>query len=124
MGRHSEIHDLEREIAECEEALCLLDDKEKIIRRLQAEISDEAEEPVNKYDMTVAGEFRGNIEADAEDMQHHIYIETHSAQERTSKLLDEIVQAKERIREHIEKCQRRIDQLWEEIEAESRSNAI
>lgn len=124
MGRHSEIHDLEREIAECEEALCLLDDKEKIIRRLQAEIVDEVEEPVKNYDMTAAGEFRGNIETDAEDMQHHIYGEMHLTQERTSKLLAEIVQAKERIREHIEKCQRRIDQLWEEIEAESRRNAI
>ena len=124
MGRHSEIHDLEREIAECEDALCMIDDKEKIIRRLKAEITEDVEEPVKSYDMTVAGEFRGTVEEKAEDMQNYIYGETHLAQEETSELLSEMERAKERIREHIDKCQRRIDQLWEEIEAESRSNAI
>ena len=124
MGRHSEIHDLEHEIAECEDALRMIDDKEEIIRRLQTEITDEAEEPVKNYDMTVAGEFRGSVESNAEDMQQHIYGETHLAQEQTSELLSELEQAKERIREHIDKCQRRIDQLWAEIEAESRSNAM
>ena len=124
MGRHSEIHDLEREIAECEDVLCMIGDKEKIIRRLKAEITYEVEEPVKSYDMTVAGEFRGTIEENAEDMQNHIYGETHLAQEETAELLSEMERAKERIHEHIDKCQRRIDQLWKEIEAESRSNAI
>ena len=124
MGRHSEIHDLEREIAECEEELRVLDNKEQIIRRLQTEITDEVELPVKNYDMTIASEFRGALETNAEDMQNHIYSETRMAQERTTEFLSEMARARERIREHIEKCQRRIDQLWAEIEAESRSNAM
>lgn len=124
MGRHSEIHELERDIAEREEEYSILEDKEEIIKRLQAELTDEAEEPVKKYDMTVADEFRGSLETDAEEVQHQIYSEIYLALERTSQLLSEMAQAKGRIREHIEKCRRRIDQLWEEIEAESRSNGM
>ena len=124
MGRHSEIHDLEREIAKCEEELHVLDSKEQIIRRLHTEITDEVEVPVKNYDMSIASEFRGVLETNAEDMQNHIYSEIRLAQERTSEFLSEMARARERIREHIEKCQRRIDQLWEEIEAESHSNAM
>ncbi len=124
MGRHSEIHELEREIARCEEELRILDSKERIIRRLQAEIADEVETPVKSYDMTLADGFRGTLESNAEDIQNQIYSETRRAQDHTSEFLSEMARARERIREHIEKCQRRIDHLWAEIEAESRSNAM
>ena len=124
MSRHSEIHDLEREIAECEEELRVLDSKEQIIRRLHTEITDEVEVPVKNYDMSISSEFRGVLETNAEEMQNQIYSETCLAQECTLEFLSEMARARERIHEHIEKCQRRIDQLWEEIEAESRSNAI
>lgn len=124
MGRHSEIHELEREIARCEEELRILESKERIIRRLQAEIEDEFETPVKNYDMTLTAEFRGVIETNAEDIQSQIYSETRRAQDHTSEFLSEMARARERIREHIEKCQRRIDHLWAEIEAESRSNAM
>ena len=124
MGRHSEIHELEREIARCEEELRVLDSKERIIRRLQAEIADEVETPVKSYDMTLADGFRGTLESNAEDMQSQIYSETRRPQDHTSEFLSEMARARERIREHIEKCQRRIDHLWAEIEAESRNNAM
>ena len=124
MGRHSEIHDLEQEIARCEEELGILAQEEKIIRRLQAEITNGVEVPVKRYDMTVSDEFRGSLESSAEEMQHQIYSETRLLQEHTSELLSEMVRARDRIREHIEKCRGRIDQLWAEIEAESRNCAM
>ena len=124
MGRHSEIHDLEREIARCEEELDILDREERIIRRLQDEITNEVEEPVKRYDMTVADEFRGTLESSAEDIQNQIYSETRLLQEHTSELLSEMVRARDRIHEHIEKCRRRIEQLLAEIEAESHSSAM
>jgi prefoldin subunit 5 len=124
MSRHSEIHELEREIAECEEAISDLENEEEIIRRLQSEITNEAEEPVKAYDMTASDEFRGSLEEKSEDARYQICKETDSAQNDTTKLLSEIAQAKERIREHIEKCRRRIEQLEAEIEAESRSRVM
>lgn len=124
MSRHSEIHDLEREIAECEEAISDLENEEEIIRRLQSEITSEAEEPVKAYDMTASDEFRGSLEEKSEDARYQICKETDSAQNDTSQLLSEIAQAKERIHEQIEKCRRRIEQLEAEIEAESRSRVM
>lgn len=124
MGRHSEIHELEHEIAECEEALSDIESEEEIIRRMQAEIAEESEEPAKIYDMTASGEFRGISENRAEDEQYQIYCETRKAQDSTSELLAEMARAKERIHEHIEKCRRRIEHLWAEIEAESRNDAM
>ena len=124
MGRHSEIHDLECDIAEREEEYRKLERAEEIIKRLLSKLTAEVEEPVKNYDMTVAEEFRGSLETDAEEMKNHIYSEAHLALERTSKLLSEIAQAKERIREYIEKCRRRIEQLLAEIEAEVHSKAM
>ena len=124
MSRHSEIHELEREIAECEEAISDLENEEEIIRRLQSGITSEAEEPVKAYDMTASDEFRGSLEEKSEDARYQICKETDSAQNDTSQLLSEIAQAKERIHEHIEKCRRRIEQLEAEIEAESRSRVM
>ncbi len=124
MGRHSEIRDLERDIAEREEEYSMLERTEEMIKRLRTKLIDEVESPVKNYDMTVAEEFRGALETNAEEMQGQICSEIHLVLERTSELLSEIVRAKERILEHIEKCRRRIDQLWAEIEAESRSSAM
>lgn len=124
MSRHSEIRDLERQIAEDEEALSDLNSEEEIIRRLQYDIASEAEEPVKAYDMTFADEFRGTLEDEAEDYKYKICAETSTAQDSTSKLLSEIAQAKERIREDIEKCRRRIEQLEAEIEAESHRDVM
>ena len=122
MGRHSEIHDLEHEIAECEKALSDIENEEKIIGRLQDEIANEAENPTRSYDMTASDEFRGTSEVKSEDTRNHICSEIHLAQERTSDLLSEIADAKGRICKHIEKCRRRIEQLEAEIEAESRNS--
>ena len=124
MSRHSEIRDLERQIAEDEEVLSDLDNEEEIIRRLQSEIASEVEEPIKAYDMTFADEFRGSLEDRSEDSRYKICSETSAAQDSTSKLLSEIAQAKERIREDIEKCRRRIEQLEAEIEAESHRNVM
>ena len=124
MGRHSEIRDLERDIAEREEEYSMLERTEEMIKRLRTKLIDEVESPVKNYDMTVAEEFRGALETNDEEMQGQICSEIHLVLERTSELLSEIVRAKERILEHREKCRRRIDQLWAEIEAESRSSAM
>ncbi len=124
MSRHSEIRDLERQIAEDEEALSDLNSEEEIIRRLQSDIASESEEPVKAYDMTFADEFRGSLEDKSEDSRYKICAETSAAQESTSKLLSEMAQAKERIREDIEKCRRRIEQLEAEIEAESHRDVM
>ena len=74
--------------------------------------------------MTFADEFRGALEDEAEDYKYKICAETSAAQDSTSKLLSEIAQAKERIREDIGKCRRRIEQLEAEIEAESHRDVM
>ena len=124
MSRHSEIRDLERQIAEDEEALSDLNCEEEIIRGLQSDIANEAEEPVKAYDITFADGFRGSLEDKSEDFQYKICAETSAAQDSTSELLSQMAQAKERIREDIEKCRRRIEQLEAEIEAESHRDVM
>ena len=124
MGRHSEIHNLEGDIAECDKALSDLENEERIIIRLQVEIAYEAENPTKSYDMTASDEFRGISEDKSEDTRNQICSEIHLAQERTSDLLAEIADAKGRICKHIEKCRRRIEQLEAEIEAESRNSTM
>lgn len=124
MSKQSKILELEREIEECKESLFNLENEEEIIRKMQSEIASDAEEPVQGYDMTVSEGFRGELEEKAEDIKCQICIETCIGQDLTSKLLLEIVRAKERILEHIEDCLRQIEQLSAELETDSSDIAL
>lgn len=113
------IGELEREIQWCDEALDDLETEEGFIKALYQEIKDGAENPMKIYDMTAAGEFRGYLENEAEQTHHQAYTDVHTAQADTLKHLEEIAQAKERIREYRRHCK---DEL-EELKAQLNNNA-
>lgn len=123
MSTLSDIYDLEQEVAECEAALSDIENEESIISRLKQEISDEAETPINDYDMTVSDEFRGHNEDEAEMLRASLRNEIASSQAHTSKLLSEIAIAKERIRAHIRELKSRIEELKALLEPQSNDNA-
>mgnify|MGYP002522328358 CR=1 FL=1 len=111
MSNHDRMEYLRDKIDEYRGYISELEEVCSLVNNMRAEIQNNNEEPIRRFDISAAGEWKGNLESEAEDYKNEILYGIAAGQSLASDFISDVQNIIEKLHERIDDYEDELSRL-------------